>query len=135
MKIIEIIKDLIISILIVICIIVVLSVIFYDKISLSRVIPESEEYLLTEEMQEGIEDSTLEEAKEVVTKYYIDAADLKKYEKTKEYNKGKKNPFAEEAVSNNKDNTNNTNINSNDTSSNTDSDNNSENFYEDDGTK
>ena len=94
----EIIKDLIISILIVVCIFVILSVIFYDKISLGKVIPESEDYVLTEEMQDGINDSILEETKEVVTKYKIDAADLKKYEKTNEYNKGKKNPFAAEEV-------------------------------------
>lgn len=133
MKSTEIIKDLIISILIVVCIVVILTVIFYDKISLSKVIPESEEYLLSEEMQQGIEDSISEEEKEVVTKYYIDAADLKKYEQTKEYNKGKKNPFAEEATP-----TGNTVTNANETSldnSENNSENESENFYEDDGTK
>jgi len=130
MKSAEIIKDLIISILIVVCIIVILSVIFYDKISLSKVIPESEEYILTEEMQEGIEESIVEESKEVVTKYYIDAADLKKYEKTNEYNKGKKNPFAVEEIP--VDTTiDNTTDNNNSSSTN----NESTNFYEDDGTK
>lgn len=129
----RIIKDLIISILIVICIVVILTVIFYDQISLSKVIPESEDYLLSEEMQQGIEDSISEEEKEVVTKYYIDAADLKKYERTKEYNKGKKNPFAEEATP-----AGNTATNTTDTSSSSSENNNnneSENFYEDDGTK
>ena len=95
--IIEVIKDLIISILIIICIAVILSIIFYDKISLSKVIPEAEEYFLTEEMQQGIEDTDLEEAQEVIVNYYIDATDLKKYEKTNEYNKGKSNPFAAES--------------------------------------
>lgn len=95
--IIEVIKDLIISVLIIICIIVILSIIFYDKISLSKVVPEAEEYFLTEEMEQEIEDTNLEEAKEVIVNYYIDATDLKKYEKTKEYNKGKSNPFAAES--------------------------------------
>ena len=94
---IEVIKDLIIIVLIIICIIVILSIIFYDKISLSKVIPESEEYFLTEEMQQEIEDTNLEEAQEVIINYYIDATDLKKYEKTNEYNKGKSNPFAAES--------------------------------------
>lgn len=128
----RVIKDLIISILIVVCIVVILSVIFYDKISLSKVIPESEDYLLSEEMQQGIEDSASEEEKEVVTKYYIDAADLKKYEKTKEYNKGKKNPFAEEATPTDNTTTNETTSNDNIENSNTSD---SGHFYEDDGTK
>lgn len=124
MKLIEIVKDIVISILIVICIVVILSVILYDKISLSKVIPESKEYLLSEEMEEAIDNKIPEEIEMVPIQYYIDATDLKKYEKTKEYNKGKKNPFAEYSSTSDNDFTNNTD-NSTDT----------ENFYEDDGTK
>ena len=90
----EIIKDIFISILLIICIVIILSLIFYDKIAISRVVPQAEEYLLTEEMQEEIQESDLEEAEEVVINYYIDKTDLKKYEKTNEYVKGKNNPFA-----------------------------------------
>lgn len=128
---IDLIKDLIISILIVICIALVISVIFYNKIPLNKVIPESQEYALTSEMQEALNESHTEEATEVVTTYYIDAADLKKFESTKEYDKGKKNPFAEESDSSEIENTVNTNsIDSNTSTSSTNS-----NFYEDDGTK
>ena len=90
----EIIKDLFISILLIVCIVIILSLIFYDKIAISRVIPQAEEYLLTEEMSEEIEKNDFEEAEEVIINYYIDNADLKKYEKTNEYVKGKNNPFA-----------------------------------------
>ena len=69
----------------------------YDKISISKVIPQSEEYILSNEMEEELNESYSNETKEVVTTYYIDAAELKKYERTKEYNKGKKNPFAVES--------------------------------------
>jgi len=126
----DLIKDLIISILIVICIALVISVIFYDKVALTKVIPESEEYMMTEEMQDNLNETAADEAKEIITTYYIDAADLKKYEKTKEYNKGKQNPFAAEI-----DNTISTNIvNGNNIDSNG-STSTSTNFYEDDGTK
>lgn len=128
MKNIEIIKDLIISIIIVICVVVFLSMFFYDKISLTKIIPESEEYSLTEEMKEEINDKSLEQIEEVVTKYYIDAADLKKYEKTNEYNKGKKNPFSAIATSPDTDSNNSVGNNNSD-------DDNSGHFYEDDGTK
>lgn len=130
----EIIKELVISILIVICVVLIISVIFYDKISLSKVIPQSEEYQLSEEMQADIDNGILEETKEMVINYYIDAADLKKYERTKEYNKGKINPFAAESTNA----TSNSTTTDNNQTTNNESSNSSNNdnyYYEDDGTK
>ena len=113
-----IIKDLIISLLIVVAIVLVLSVIFYDEISLSKVIPESEEYIMSEDMQEELDKGYINEEEQIITTYYIDAADLKKYENTKEYDKGKKNPFAQESVENTGNNTiTNNEINSNEITS------------------
>lgn len=127
---ISIVKDFIISILIVICIILVISVTFYNKISLSKVIPEAEEYVLTEDMEDDLKQAVLEENTQIVTTYHIDAADLKKYEQTKEYDKGKKNPFAAESTSENQNTTVATGNSVTEPSSN-----NSTNFYDDDGTK
>ena len=129
---IEIIKDLIISLLIVVCIGIALSIFFYDKIALGRVIPKVEEYALSAEMQNELEYTELDNAEEVVINYYIDAADLKKYEKTNEYVKGKSNPFAEASSS---DIENNNTTGDNNTSSNNNSGNGTGGFYEDDGTK
>lgn len=120
----EIIKDLIISILIIICIVIILSLVLYDKIAITRVIPETEQYFLTEEMEEEIENSKIEEAQETVTTYYIDASDLRKYEKTNEYVKGKSNPFSMSSEYSGE-------VNANSSSDNT----NNKGFYEDDGTK
>lgn len=126
------IKDFIISMLLVFCIVLVLSIIFYDKNSLGKVVPQSEEYMLSDEMQEELDKSYTDEDKEIVTTYYIDSADLKKYEKTKEYNKGKKNPFAVESdSSSNNGITESPNNANNDTSS----ENDDNRFYKDDGTK
>ena len=122
------IKDIIISILIVACIFLILSVILYNKISISKVIPKSEEYQISNEMQEALNDSAKSENKEFVTTYSIGASDLKKYEATKEYVKGKKNPFAVESTGNGS--------NSNNTTGETDENSSSsDRFYEDDGTK
>ena len=122
----DLIKDLIISILIVICITLVVSIIFYDSIALSKVIPQSEQYELSDEMQNDLKETQVDKSKNIVTTYHIDAADLKKYEKTNEYNKGKQNPFAQESV----DVSNNTIINGDSNSSSI-----STNFYEDEGIK
>ena len=123
----EIIKEIFLSLLIVVCIGLVLAVILYDKISISKVIPVSEDYVLSAEMKNEINNEKLEKVEEVVINYYIDATDLNKYEKDKEYVKGKSNPFAYESIGE----SNTTNSIQNTTSNN----NNSEGFYEDDGSK
>lgn len=92
------IKDLVISLLLVISIVLIISVIFYDEISIKKMIPESEEYVISDEMQEELDKAYINEDEEIITTYYIDGSDLKKYEKTKEYDKGKKNPFAKESI-------------------------------------
>lgn len=126
---ISVIKDLIISVLLVACIVIILAILFYDKISLGKVIPELQEYELPEEIEQEIKDSNIEDIEEVVINYYLDAKDLKKYEKTKEYDKGKANPFAVESSTP----TNNLDINNNTLSS--DNQNQNSGYYEDDGTK
>ena len=88
-------RYLFISLLIVLFITLIIFIILYNKLSINKIIPQSEDYLLSESMQKDIEEDKLEEAEEVVTTYYLDASDLKKFEKTKEYQKGKANPFAE----------------------------------------
>ena len=129
----SIIKDIIINILIVVTILLIISIIFYDKISLSKVIPEAEEYTLSDEMQKDLDEGKEEETKQIVTTYYIDAVDLKNYEKNKDYNNGKKNPFAELSTSNGTS-TSENNTSSSENNSNNNNKNN-ENFYDDDGTK
>ena len=91
----EIIKELVISILFVASIGIIFAIIFYDNIAIGKVIPQAEEYSITEEMQNELENTKLNDAEEVIIDYYIDASDLKKYEKRNEYVKGKSNPFAE----------------------------------------
>jgi len=94
MKGISVIKDFIVSILIVVVILLLICTIFYEDISLSKVISESEEYMLSEEMKKEIKDEKLEDMEEVVVEYKIDAYDMAKYEKNNEYTKGKRNPFS-----------------------------------------
>lgn len=129
MKFLEVIKEIIISIVIVTCIGMIVSILFYDKVALGKIIPEAEEYSLTSEMQNDLQNSKLDDAEETIINYYIDASDLKKYEKTNQYIKGKSNPFAEISNLDDENNTvtgdNNTTIGNNSNSG----------FYEDDGTK
>lgn len=125
----ELIKDFITSVLIVICIVMVLFVIFYDQIPINKVIPESEEYKLTQEMKNELENDELAEIQEVIVNYYIDATDLNTYEQTNEYVGGKSNPFAKPIVANENNNSTSNQIIENNNS------NSSSGFYDDDGTK
>ena len=129
------IKDAVISIIILACIVLLFVVIFYDKISITKAIPEADYYTLTKEMQEELDDTNIDKTEEVVINYHIDAKDLKKYEKNNEYDKGKSDPFS--AVIDIHENTNAENGNSNSSSTNTNNNttNNNSGFYEDDGTK
>ena len=110
------IKDIIISFLIIIAIILLIIVICYDKVSIGKVIPKIEEYKLSDDIKNEIDQESVDNQTEIVTTYQIDSSDLKQYEKTKEYNKGKRDPFApysstseNEASEENKSSENNTN--------------------------
>lgn len=123
----ELIKNVGIGLLVIIAIILLLMIVFYHKISIGRVVPKVELYQLSEEIKNELETENSDQNSEIVTTYELDASDLKGYEKTKEYNKGKKNPFAAEATSPSKGN-NNTPQEKTENPSST-------NFYDDDGTK
>ena len=104
------IKDFIISLAIIFAILLVLSILLYDKTSLTKVVPIAEEYKLSDKMNEEMQEQVLEENKDLITTYYLDASDLKRYEKSSEqYRKGKANPFAEESTQVEDDNSNSTN--------------------------
>ena len=133
----DLIKNIGISFLVIIALILLIMVISYNKISIGKVIPKADEYQLDDEMKKELESEQEDTNAEIITTYELDATDLKQYEKTKTYNKGKANPFAVESTStteNEKSDSTNTNSNNNSSSSNNNSSS-STNFYEDDGTK
>lgn len=122
----NIIKEMSISFLIVVSMILLIIIICYDKVSIGQVVPQIEEYNMSEEIKNEISKEINEEETEIITTYKIDASDLKQYEKTKEYNKGKRNPFsASTAEPGNSEN--NTSSESNNSSS--------QGFYDDEGIK
>ncbi len=127
----ELLKDIGISFLIVIAITLLIMIIFYNKISIGRVIPKAEEYVLNEELKNELEQENIDEDSEIIKTYELEASELKQYEKTNEYNKGKKNPFSAETTG--------PITNTNSTKANTQNEiaenSSSTNFYKDDGMK
>lgn len=111
----SIIKELIIVLLLLLAIILVLGIFLYDYIPTAKVVPKIEQYQRTNNIEKELSSQEKEEEEFYGSGmvYEIDGTDLKNYEKAKDYQKGKVNPFSEDATkdTSNNDNTNNNNSN------------------------
>lgn len=127
-------KEIIIILLLIATIILLLGILFYDYIPSSKTLPSKvQEYVLAEDVKTELEqDSENIDTEEVIKTYQLDATDLQHYEKTKEYNKGKVNPFAQ--YSNSATNTTGNNTNTKNSSSNSNNNSNSSENNENSGT-
>lgn len=108
-------KEAIIMILLLVAIVLVLGVLFYDYIPTGKVVPVIEQYQTSESIKKEINETISEENKEIIVTYEIDNTDLKTYEKSNDYDKGKENPFAAYTVQNEKPNGNTNNVGNNTT--------------------
>lgn len=127
-----IIKEIGIVLLLLIAIILIFAIIFYDYIPSNKTVPiKIQAYNMPEDIQNELADA-FTEGENIVKTFYIDSTDLDSYESTNDYDKGKANPFADysEESKNTTQNNTDTNNTTNSNSSNDDS-NNSENGNED----
>lgn len=108
----QVIKEIIIVLLLLIAIILVLGVFLYDYIPTSKIVPKIEQYQVPDNIKEELENSVNDtEDKQPQIVYEIDGTDLKKYEKSKDYQKGKVNPFSQDTTGNTAGNNSNQNTN------------------------
>ncbi len=114
-------KEVIIFLLLLIVIALVLGVLFYDHIPNNKIVPTAlKPYELSEEVQEELNETMSRSSENIVKTYYIDSSDLSVYASTKDYNKGKVNPFEDYTSENTTNNTtSNTNTSSNTSTTNT----------------
>ena len=87
----SIIKEIIIILLLCLAIIVVLGLLLYDYVPMAKVVPEPVSYTTPEDVlvQAGEVDDN-----QVIMTYEVNSSDLNNYEKIKNYNPGKANPFS-----------------------------------------
>lgn len=112
------IKEFFIFILLLIAVVLILGILFYDYIPNAKVVPTAlKPYELSEETQEELNQTISSSSENIVKTYYIDSSDLSVYASTKDYNKGKVNPF--EDYTTNTTNTNNTTNTTNTSKANT----------------
>lgn len=105
-------KEIVIILLLVLAILLVLGIFLYDYMPMNKVVPKIEQYETPQnvkQIQEEEDKNSGKENQETSIVYEITSDDLSIYEKTKDYQKGKVNPFAD--ISNSIDNTVTTNSN------------------------
>ncbi len=112
-----IIKETCFILLLCVAILLVLGIIFYEYIPISKVVPNKVTYTIPEEVKNELQTTPVDTETATQTIIYeVDSGDLKKYEKSGVLDKGKSNPFSTYSISN--DNTTNDNAVGNGSTSN-----------------
>lgn len=87
-------KEIIIFLLLLVAIALILGILFYNYIPSNKTVPVAlKQYQLSEEAQEELKETMSQTSENIVKTYSIGDTDLSVYETTKDYNKGKVNPF------------------------------------------
>ena len=138
----SIIKELIIVLLLCLAIILVLGILLYEYVPVSKTIPNEVSYTTPEEVKEELMAAGEVDESKIVMTYEIDSATLNNYKRIQNYKPGKANPFADSSSQTSGSDTSDGSgtSTSNEGSSNTSENNNSENtsggqFFKDTGTK
>lgn len=89
------IKDIGISVLLVLAIIIILLTAFYDKLAINKTVSTPQEYQVQEEVLEEVNKENEEQETDIITTYSITGSKLKSYEGTgkSDYDKDKEDPF------------------------------------------
>ena len=87
-------KELIITLLLIVAIVLILTVLFYDSIPINKVVPNRVTYTVPETLQEEL-DKNVEDEQEILVTYKVEEKDLDVYEENNSYNPGNDDPFGE----------------------------------------
>ena len=91
----KVLKEVFIELLLVIAILVVVAILFYDYNPINKVIPNKIAYTTPENIKNELKEENIETEVSIENKVYtIEGSDLNIYKKSKTYNPSKENPFA-----------------------------------------
>lgn len=90
----SIIKELIIVLLLCLAIILVLGIVLYEYVPMSKTIPNEVSYTTPEGVKEELIEAGEVDESQIVMTYEIDSADLNNYKRIQNYKPGKANPFS-----------------------------------------
>lgn len=90
----SVVKEIIIMLLLCLAIIIVLGLLLYDYVPMSKVVPEPVSYTTPEEVQQELKEAGSVDESQVIMTYEVDSTDLNNYKNIKNYKPGKANPFS-----------------------------------------
>ena len=89
-----IVREIIITLLLCLAIIVILGVLLYGYVPANKVMPEKVSYTTPANIKEELNKNDSVDESEVILTYEVDSTDLSNYQKIKDYKPGKTNPFS-----------------------------------------
>ncbi len=89
-----IVKEIIISLLICLAIILVLGIVFYEYVPISKTIPNDVNYSTPPEAKSELANNSGVNEDDIIMTYEVDATDLSNYARINNYKPGKANPFS-----------------------------------------
>lgn len=130
-----IIKELIIVLLLCLAIILILGILMYEYVPITKTIPNQVSYTTPQDAKEELQAASEISEDQIVMTYEVNSSDLNNYKRTQDYKPGKANPFSSYETGSGS-NQGNGNSNSNSSSSNNDNTTTSGGeFFQDKGTK
>lgn len=90
----KIIRELIIMLLLCLAVILLLGVVLYAYVPGNKTMPEKVSYVVPAEIKKELESESVTQNSQVILTYEIDSNDLTNYQRIKDYNPGKPNPFS-----------------------------------------
>lgn len=131
-------EEIIITLLLCLVIMVVLGILLYEYVPISKTIPNPVEYKTSDAVKEQLAEADVLDDSKVIMTYEVNASDLANYKKGQNYQPGKANPFAPystEGTQVNSNTNNNSNNNTNNNTNNSNTNTTEERFFQNTGTK
>ena len=90
----NIIKEIIILLLLCLAIILILGILLYEYVPMSKTVPNPVSYTTPDDVQQELATSSDIEDSQIILTYEVDSTDLRNYERINDYQPGKANPFS-----------------------------------------
>lgn len=87
-------KEIIIMLLLCLAIILLLGILFYEYVPMTKTIPNPVSYTTPDNVKKELADTTSIDESQVIMTYEVDATDLNNYKDIQNYKPGKANPFS-----------------------------------------
>lgn len=90
----NVIKEIIILLLLCLAIILLLGILLYEYVPMSKTVPNPVSYTTPEDVQQELATSSDVDNSQIILTYEVDSTDLNNYERINDYQPGKANPFS-----------------------------------------